>query len=36
MRIAQLQAWLEQQKAEYGDIEIAGLTAPFGDTKRKL
>ena len=30
MRISQLQAWLEQQKAEHGDIETACMTAPFG------
>jgi hypothetical protein len=30
MRNSQLQAWLEQQKAEHGDIETACMTAPFG------
>lgn len=34
MRISQLQALLEQQKAEHGDIETACMTAPYhGETE---
>ncbi|MCY1308869.1 hypothetical protein D9M71_134610 [compost metagenome] len=31
MKISALQAWLEEQKAQHGDIEVVCMTAPCND-----